>query len=275
MQGNKSLRGFISHIVERIYKDDVSGLAAQLAYFFLLSLFPLLIFLFALLPYLPFSYEEALNTIRAFAPEESMKIIESNLENLQGSGKLLSIAIIGTIWSASNGLNAIIRAFNHAYRVEESRSFFIARGMSIIFTFAMIFVFVVALLLPVFGKQIGVFLSNGLGLSEEFLAVWNMFRWLISPIVLFIIFTMLFWIAPNKRLKCLSIFPGALFTTIGWIVVSYLFSFYVDKFGNFSTYGSLGGIIVLMIWFYLTGLIIIIGGQINAILSEWKDPTCT
>ncbi len=177
---------FFKTFIKRLQMDDVSGLAAQLSYFFLLSLFPLLIFLFTLLAYLPFSQEDILNTVRTYAPDDSMKIIEANLSKvMEANGTLLSFGVIGTIWSASNGMNAIIKAFNHAYDVKESRTFFISRGMSILLTLAMIFVFIVVLLLPVFGKQIGVFLFAEIGQSDEFLTIWNQLRWVISTLVFF------------------------------------------------------------------------------------------
>ncbi|RUQ25558.1 YihY/virulence factor BrkB family protein [Peribacillus cavernae] len=267
---------FLVNLFKRIHRDDVPGLAAQLAYFFLLSLFPLLLFLVTILPYLPFSHQDILSVVRSYAPPESMKLIEENLEEvMRGNGKLLSFGIIATIWSASNGINAIVRAFNKAYNVVEDRHFLVARGMSIILTVAMIFVFIVALLLPVFGKQIGLLLTAHFGFSDEFIQVWNALRWVISSLVLFFVLVMLYWMAPNKKVTCLSVFPGAFTATIGWSLVSLGFSFYVDKYSNYaSTYGSLGGIIVLMIWFYLSGFIIIIGGEINAVESERKEPNC-
>lgn len=266
----------IPRLVKRIFANDIFGLAAQLAYFFLLSLFPLLLFLVTLLPYLPITQEDILGVIRDFAPGESMQLIETNINQLsQKNGKLLSFGIIATIWSASNGINAIVKALNSAYEVEESRPFLIARGMAILFTFAMLFVFVVALLLPVFGKLIGIYLFAKFGLSDEFMSIWNTLRWLVSSIILFIVFTGLYWIAPNKKLKCITVVPGAIFATFGWILSSLAFSYYVTNFGNYSaTYGSIGAIIVLMIWFYLTGVIIIIGGEINAIFSKYKNDDC-
>ena len=186
----------------------------------------------------------------------------------------MSFGVIATLWSASNGINAVVRAFNKSYDVEETRSFIVARGMSILLTIAMIFVFIMALLLPVFGREIGVFLFSQLGLSDEFLVTWNMLRWLISLLILFIVFIGLYWIAPNKKLTCTSAIPGAIFATVGWALVSYGFSFYVGNFGNYTaTYGSIGAIIVLMIWFYLTAFIIILGGEINAYYTA-KDKNC-
>lgn len=261
---------FIKELFKRFNKDEVGGLSAELAYFFLLSLFPFLIFLVTLIGYLPLSQVDVLGFIREYAPGETMDMIEKNLNAIIGShnGKLLSFGIIATIWSASNGINAVVRAFNRAYDVKESRSFFVARGISILLTFAMVFVIIVALLLPVFGKQIGMFVFSSLGLSETFLDIWNAARWIVSALILFIVFTFLYFIAPNKRLKIREVISGAFFATFGWMFVSLAFSYYVSSFGNYTaTYGSLGGIIVLMIWFYLSGMIIIVGGEINAILN--------
>ena len=265
---------FLKELFKRFRKDEVGGLSAELAYFFLLSLFPFLIFLITLVGYLPVSEVNVLNYLREYAPTGTIEMIEKNLEVIIGSqnGKLLSFGIIATIWSASNGINAIVRAFNRAFDVTENRHFLLARGMSILLTFAMVFVIIIALLLPVFGRQIGVFIFSTFGLSDVFLDIWNALRWIVSACILFIVFTSLYYFAPNKKLKVKEVIGGSFFATFGWMFVSLGFSYYVSSFGNYSaTYGSLGGIIVLMIWFYLSGLIIILGGEINAILNMKPD----
>jgi membrane protein len=263
---------FFRQMWHRIQEDDVPALAAQLAYFFLLSLFPLLIFLVNLVPYLPITEVDILGFFDDYAPGESMDLIKNSLEDImKKDGKLLSFGLIASIWSASNGIDAIVRAFNKAYRVEETRSFFVSRGMAIILTFAMIFVFLVALILPVFGREIGILLFAQFGMSEEFIAVWNMLRWLISILILFTVFLGLYWIAPNKKISCTSGLPGSIFATAGWVLSSLGFSYYVSNFGAYTaTYGSIGAIIVLMIWLYLSAYIIIIGGEINAYFSDRK-----
>ncbi|MEH7417897.1 YihY/virulence factor BrkB family protein [Neobacillus drentensis] len=261
----------------RIEEDDLPGLSAQLAYFFLLSLFPLLIVLFTLLPYFPIPHQDMLGMIRDFAPEEAMKLIEKNVKEIMShrNGGLLSFGIIGTIWSASNGINAIVRAFNKAYDVKESRSFIVARGMAVLLTFGMIFVFLLAIILPVFGREIGLFLFSKLGYTSQFIKLWNALSWLVSAIILFLIFTGLYWIAPNVKLKCRSAFPGACFATVGWIISSIGLSFYVNNISNYSlTYGGIGAIIVLMIWLYLSAFIIILGGEVNAFYSEKYRTNC-
>nr|WP_260871713.1 YihY/virulence factor BrkB family protein [Bacillus sp. X1(2014)] len=261
----------------RVDEDDLPGLSAQLAYYFLLSLFPLLIVLFTLLPYFPIPHQDMLGVVRDFAPVEAMDLIEKNVHNIMNhrNGGLLSFGIIGTIWSASNGINAIVKAFNKAYNVKESRSFIVSRGMAILLTFGMIFVLILAIVLPVFGREIGIFLFSQLGYTTEFIKLWNTLSWLVSAIILFLIFTGLYWIAPNVKLKCRSAFPGAAFATIGWIVSSIGLTFYVGNISNYSlTYGSIGAIIVLMIWLYISAFIIILGGEINAFYSEKNRKNC-
>lgn len=261
----------------RIEEDDLTGLSAQLAYFFLLSLFPLLIVLLTLLPYISIPHQDILGLFSGFAPAEVMDLIESNISYVMNNrnGGLLSFGIIGTIWSASTGISAIVRAFNKAYNVKESRSYIVAQGMSILLTFGAIFVFILAIVLPVFGKAIGIFLFSKLGFANEFLTVWKALSWLVSTIILFLIFTILYWIAPNVKLRCRSAFPGATFATIGWIISSLGLSFYVERISNYSlTYGGIGTIIVLMIWLYISAFIIIIGGEINAFYTGRSKTNC-
>lgn len=261
----------------RIEEDDLPGLSAQLAYFFLLSLFPLLIVIFTLMPYIPIPHEDMLGMIRDFAPTEAMQLIETNVKYIMNhrSGGLLSFGIIGTIWSASNGINAVVRAFNKAYNVKESRSFIVSRGMAVLLTFGMIFVFILAIILPIFGREIGLFLFSKLGYTSQFIKLWDTLSLAVSAIILFLIFTGLYWVAPNVKLRCRSAFPGAAFATLGWIISSMGFSFYVGNIGNYSlTYGSIGTIIVLMIWLYISAFIIILGGEINAFYSERNRTNC-
>lgn len=262
---------FGKQLFKRFNDDDVTGLSAQLAYFFLLSLFPFLIFLVTLVGYLPFNYQDILDFMATYVPTGTVELLERNIEQIVNNrnGGLLSIGIIGTLWSASNGTNAIMRAFNKAYDVNEDRSFIVSRLIAIVLLLAMLLVIVVAFLLPIFGKTIGIYIFSFIGISEGFLQVWSTLRWVISSVVFFIVFISLYMLAPNKMVHIKDAVIGALFATIGWQVVSLGFSYYVNTIGNYSTaYGSLGGVIVLMIWFFISGVIIITGGEINAILRH-------
>ncbi|WP_416043039.1 YihY family inner membrane protein [Bacillus halotolerans] len=264
---------FLKELFGRYTLHEGQSKSAELAYFFLLSLFPFLIFMLTLTAYLPISTDDVLGVVKQYAPGSAMSLVESITHQTLNdrNGGLLSFGIIAALWSASNGMNAIVRSLNHAYEVEENRSFIIVRLTSIFLTVAMVFTILVALLLPVFGRQIGMLAADFVGASDLFLSIWTAIRWGVSPLVLLIVFSALYVIAPNKKLSLRFVMPGALFAAIGWIVVSTLFSFYVSTFANYSaTYGSIGGIIVLMIWFYLSGILIILGGEINALLHKRK-----
>ncbi|AZB41672.1 YihY/virulence factor BrkB family protein [Bacillus sp. FJAT-42376] len=263
-------------LLRRFSRDEVAGLSAELAYFFLLSLFPFMIALITLIAFIPLSVEDLLKFIRQYAPADSIMVMESALYQLmnQESGLLFTFGILAAIWSASNGIDSIMRAFNRAYDVRENRSFLKSRAIAILLAIVMMAVIVIALLFPVFGQEIGLFVFSAFGIPELFFTVWNIIRWVASAIIIFFIFILLHKLAPNKRMMWSQAFPGALLSTVGWIVVSYLFSNYVSNFGNYSaTYGSIGGIIVFMIWFYLTGMIIIMSGELNAILVKRDEDT--
>jgi membrane protein len=264
---------FIILLIKKIQYNDVPGLAAQLAYFFLLSLFPMLIFLVTLLPFTPITQQDIFRLVKDFAPPETYALIHDTLGEIMASrsGGLLSIGFIATLWSASNGMNALIKSLNRAYEVDEKRSFFVARSLSVVLTVALIFVFLLALLLPVFGKQIGLFIFSFLGLSGEFLKIWGIIRWTLTPVILFLIFLTIYYLAPNIRIRCIRAVPGAVFATAGWIIVSLGFSYYVSNFGNYTaTYGSITGIIILMLWFYFSAIIIMVGGEINSYFTKKK-----
>jgi membrane protein len=189
------------------------------------------------------------------------------------SGGILSVGIIVALWSASKGMNAIIKSLNRAYDVEESRSFFVVRGISIVLTIAMIFVILTALLLPVFGERIGMYIFSSLHLSDEFILIWSSIRFVLCPLILFFIFLILYYFSPSQKITCRTAVPGAAIAAIGWLLISLGFSFYVNHFSNYSaTYGSLGGIIILMLWLYVSAFILMLGGEINALLHKKGKP---
>ncbi|GAB3042642.1 YihY/virulence factor BrkB family protein [Virgibacillus ainsalahensis] len=264
---------FTKQVYGRIMNDDIFGLAAQLAYFFLLSLFPFLLFLLTLIGYLPINDQVVIDLLADYAPAQIVDLINTNISQLvnEQNGGLLSIGIIGTLWAASNAINAMTRSFNKAYEVEENRSFIVARLIAIVLTVAMVLVICIAFLLPVFGRIIGEYIFSFFGLSAGFLSIWETFRYVISSLIFFIVFLALYKLAPNKRIYFKNAVWGALFATVSWQLISLGFSFYVSNMGNYSaTYGSLGAVIVLMIWFYISGIIIMTGGVINAVIRKNK-----
>ncbi|WP_375091023.1 YihY/virulence factor BrkB family protein [Peribacillus sp. RS7] len=267
---NKSIK-FSKKLIKEIKEDRVTGLAAEQAYYYLLALFPLLILLLSILPYLNIDIQTALDTIKTFMPAETMEVIEKNIINIlsERNGGLLTFGFLGTIWSASNGMNAFIHSMNIAYDVEETRNFIKARFISIVLTLGLVVAFIVMLGLPVFGKVIIDLLQQVIPIPEEMQILFSLLRWVIAVVVISLVLTFLYRFAPNKSFPIKHVIPGAVTATVLWLGISLGFSFYISNFANYSsTYGSLGGVIILMIWLYLSGLIFVIGGEINAILHR-------
>ncbi len=257
-------------LVNHINEADVMGLSAQLAYFFLLSVFPFLLFLVTLLGYFPIDDRAFMEFIEAYLPNQVVAMIDSNLTSIMEnrSGSLLSVGIIGTLWSASNGFNAISKSFNKAYRVEENRSFLLNRLVALGLMLGLLLMIAIALLLSVFGKLIGEQLFSLIGLND-YLNAWNITRWIATSLTFFVALLLLYKLAPNEKVLFRHAIWGAIFATIFWQLTSLGFSFYVNTLGNYSaTYGSLGTVIILMFWFYLFGIIITTGGVINAYIKE-------
>lgn len=270
---NTAFYRFGKDLVNHFIRDDVSGLSAQLAYYFLLSLFPFFIFAFTLLGYLPISTHDVLVVLEKIIPGKVTSSLETTLHQFLNTkrGWLLFFALIGTLATASGGINALIYALNKAYDVAQERSWWLTRILSVLFTIGMVIAILLTLIFPVFGKMIEVFIIQDFGPSPSILFLWSLLRWTISLLFLIILFVLLYYFAPNRKVPLRHVLVGAIFAAGGWLLVSWGFSFYVNNFANYSlTYGSLGGVIVLMTWFYLSAMIIILGGQVNALLEKGR-----
>ena len=159
-------------------------------------------------------------------------------------------------------MTAIMNSFNVAYDVEDNRNGILLKILSVIFTIVLGVVFLVAMALPTMGSVIAHFLFGPLGLDSQVKWIFSLIRVVLPLIIILILFTILYSVAPNVKTKLKSVLPGAIFTSVIWLLGSFAFGFYISNFGNYSkTYGSIAGIIILLIWLYLTSFIIIIGGN--------------
>ncbi|WP_256440531.1 YihY/virulence factor BrkB family protein [Jeotgalicoccus sp. WY2] len=166
-------------------------------------------------------------------------------------------------------MTALMNAFNVAYDVEDSRNFVKAKLLSVFFTVILSLSVILTFVLIVFGEQIGNLMFGVIGLDDQFSLVWNLVRSILPVLLVFIVFLIMYITAPNIKLKIKSVIPGTIFTTVAFLVASWGFSFYVSNFSNYSaTYGSIAGVIILIFWLYITGVIIILGAQINSILYK-------
>ena len=270
-----TIRGFLQDMMYRIRTVDMVGMAAQLAFFFLLSFFPLVIFLVTLLPYLNLKQEQIFEFLKGITPPDVYMLVEDILREVLSNynGGLLSVGILGTIWSASRGVNALTRALNRAYDVE-SKSGVKNRLWSLLFTIALVGAVLIALVFPVFGQQIGNLLFSYIGLEGTSVETfWTLILWSTPLLLIFSVLWIMYWAIPNisHGLKYIKVTPGAIIATLGWLILTYGFSYYIQNFGNFGmTYGSIGGVIILMLWLYFLGMVIIFGGLVNASIAKRK-----
>lgn len=265
---------FLKNLYCRFRDDDVPAMGAQLTYYLILSFFPFLIFVIAVLSFTDFNTHEGIEGLTQILPDTSIQLILSVFEEIDGSksGSLLSLGLLATLWSASNGVNAVVKALNKAYDEEENRPFWKVRGISVLFTVILAVVILFAFIMLVFGRLIGEALYRFSLMPGSFDAFWSIGQFVIPLVIMVIVFVLLYRYTPNLRLTFKEVLPGAVFATFGWVVTSLLFSFYVNNFGNYTkTYGSIGGIIVLLMWLYLSSIIIVLGGEINATLHYHKE----
>lgn len=267
--GGLTVWELLKRVQRQLGKDDVSAYAAQLAYYFLFALFPFLVFLAALLAYIPIPdlFERIVALLGEFVPAEVMRQIEGNIEQLlsQPRGGLLSTAILGAIWISSSGFVAVSLSLNRAYGVREQRPFWKVRGLAILLTVGLALLVALWGMLLVFGPPLAGWLAERFGLGHLFEIAVQVVRWPLIAALMMLTIALIYYFAPDVEQEWRWITPGSIIATLVWLLVSLGFAYYVDNFGNYNhVYGSIGAIIILLTWLYLSALFLLIGGEINA-----------
>lgn len=263
----KKFKSIIVEVVKRSYEDDIFSLASQLAYNLLLAMFPFIIFLFTLVGYSSVNSRDIMEILREFIPKDTFLLVQKTVREIADTknGGLLSVSIILAVWSAASGINAVIKGLNKAYNEKESRGIVKVQLISVVFTVALAFVIMLTVVLLVLGQVNGYLLIGWFGYSGYFGFVWYILRFIIIVFMMIFVFSGLYIYAPCKRHSLKEVLPGSIFASVGWIISSLAFSFYVNNFGNYaSVYGSIGAVIVLMLWLLISSFIIILGGEINS-----------
>lgn len=267
--GGLSVIELAKRVGREFSEDQLSGYAAQLAYYFLFALFPFFIFLTALLAFIPVPdlMEKIIDLSMSFVPASAADIVEDNIAVLvtQPRGGLLSFGILLALWSASGAVAAITESLNRAYGVKESRPFWKARGIAVLLTIALAAMIILCMVFLVLGPSWIGYVANLVGLGPVFEQVWLILRWPIIVSMMISAAAVVYYVAPDVEQEWRWITPGAVFSVLMWFAVSALFGYYVDNFAEYNkTYGSIGAVIVLLLWMYLSGLSLLLGGEINA-----------
>lgn len=248
--------------------DDMLTYAAALSYSSLFALFPFLIFLITLLGFLNISefFDWLLEQAESALPADSYRLVEDVIGQIQGQprGGLLSISVVVALWGASSGMRSLMNAMNVAYDVEESRPALRRYGLSVVYILGLAGLLIASAALMLMGPRVMEWVADQVGLGSLFVTIWTWLRWPVIALLLLVTAGVIYALVPNHGQPFKLITPGAVLAVVIWLVASVGFSFYVSSFGNYSaTYGSLGGIIVLLLYFYIASAVLLFGAEVN------------
>jgi membrane protein len=273
--------GTLKATVQEFQRDDALGLAAQLAYYLILALFPFILFLVAVLDAFsstsPQFVNELFDYLRQVMPAQVFDLIEAyterTLRNEDTAPGLLSVGILGTIWVASGAFSALINALNRAYDVQETRPFWKVKAIAILMTLGLSALVLVGALLLIAGPSIGRTIAEVFTLGDEFMLVWGIARWPAALLFMVATVALLFYFAPDAGQPFRWITPGGVVGIALWVLASLAFNLYLSSdFNSYNkTYGSIGTVIILLLYLYISSLTILFGATLNATLVRIKE----
>ncbi|MGL4792075.1 MAG: YihY/virulence factor BrkB family protein [Anaerotignaceae bacterium] len=265
---------FIKKMVISYFEDGVGNSAAALTYYMIFSLFPLIILGSILLGYANISEEVVTSSLMGVLPTEVIGIIEKYLVYVSEnkSSNILLISLLFTVYFPIRTMTKIMDEINRAYKVTTKRKIVKKIILVIVFTLFFLFTILISFFLLLVGRNLMTFISNFINISMEFIDSWVVYRFIVMAAICFIAIMLLYLIAPNCKVTLKEAFPGAVVAVMLWLLFSVGFSFYVENMGNYSIlFGSLGAIIVLLIWIYSMTVILLMGAKMNNILKEMKN----
>jgi membrane protein len=257
----------------RIVNDDLLGWSAQLSYYFFLTLFPGLICFVALASFFPVEHltDVVLALLTRIAPPDVLSLVERQLTVIaeQRSAGWLTFGIIGTAWTASAGMQTLIRTLNFAYHVPETRPWWRVRLRAIALTFVMAVFAIASLAIVLVGPMIGERVAAALHLSSVFLQTWWIVRWPVIVGLAVAGLAFVYHVGPDASQRWSGTIPGSCFATGVWIGASLGLRWYVSSLATYQkTYGTIGATLVILLWFYVSGLAMLAGAELNSVMNE-------
>ena len=271
MEKMKKLYEKCGELTSDISRHHVGAYAAQTAYFLMLSLIPIILLLLTLIKYTPVTKADVMTAVIQVFPSSVDSLITSIVNQVYNQSMgVVPLTLIVTLWSAGKGVLALTTGLNCVYKCNETRNYVILRIRATVYTVMMILVIIFLLVLAVFGNTLNIFIGRHIpimaGIADKMLEL----RSIITPVVMIIFSLIIYKFLPNRKCKFWSQIPGAVFATIGWMIISWIFSVYVDIFTGFSSmYGSLTTIVLIMLWMYFCMYSTLLGGEVNMRLENW------
>jgi membrane protein len=264
---------FLKKLARRIADNAVTDRSATLAYYFIFALFPFLFTLVTLAAYLPVknAIAELMARIDPLMPGEAMSIIDAQLHSLatQQRPRLLTFGLFLALWSASRGVDALRTALNLSYDVKESRPWWRVQLLAVAVTIATSLLMLLSIAGLALGSSAGLWLAARLHVDQFWTLLWVWLRWPITAGGVMLVLALLYYFLPDVKQEWRYVTPGSVLGTFLWLLMTWGFSVYAENFGSYDkTYGAIGGMIVLMTWFYISGFVFILGGEVNALLEH-------
>ncbi len=274
-----SVTTLVKRTLTEFMDDDMPTFAAGLAYQALFSLFPFLLFLLTLVSalHLPDFFAWLREQASLVLPNQAVDLVNPIIDQMQDqSSSFLSFGILLALWSASSGIRSIMNALNHAYDVEEQRSVVKRFSLSIVYTIGIAVLLLCAAGLMIIGPQVMGWLASQVGLEDYIVSLWTWLRWPVAILLMMMTVAMIYYVAPDVEQDFRFITPGSVLAVMIWIGASLGFGYYVSNFADYNAmYGSIGAIIVLLLYFYISGAVLLLGAEVNAVIehhsTEGKD----
>jgi membrane protein len=266
----------IKLVAKKIGDDELSTRSGALSYYFLLALFPMLLFLVSMVgviagPGSPMR-DSIITGLGRLAPGSASDLVHRVVSQTfkSSSGLKLAAGIVGALWAASGGLSAVVTSLNVVYRTRETRPWWKQKATVVGLTLALAVLIIIALVLVLYGGKIGQLVAGYVGLGSVFSVVWKVLQWPVSLGAMFLSFSLIYYFAPDiEDRKWYWITPGAAGGVALWLLASFGFRIYLHFFNSYSaTYGSLGAAVILMLWLYITGFAILFGGEVNWVIEN-------
>jgi membrane protein len=265
----------LKRTVKEFREDNLTDWAAALTYYSVLAIFPALIVLVSILGLVGESATQPLiDNLGKVAPGPAQEIFTNAIKNLKGSqgtaGVLFVVGLLAALWSASGYVAAFMRASNAIYDIEEGRPIWKTLPVRVGLTLILMFLLAMSAIAVVLTGGLAKAIGNVIGLGDTALTVWDIAKWPVLLLVVSFMFALLYWAAPNvKHPGFRWISPGGLLAVVGWLIASAAFAFYVSSFGSYNkTYGALGGVVVFLVWLWLSNIMILLGAEFNAELER-------
>lgn len=272
----KKIRKIVNALYTEMSHSNIDTYAANAAYFTFLSLIPLLLILFEIIPLTSISEKDVVTLITGFFPDYFASIIGDIINDVYKSAvATLSISIFILVWSGAKGILSIMKALNGIYELKENRNYFKVRFWACIYTVALMIMVVISLFIMVFGKALTEFILKDLPDIKYVVDVLLAFRFLFGWLLLVLFFVFLYVFIPNRHMKLMSQLPGAIFASVGWVIYSFCFSIYVKYSNALSMYGSISTVIMIMIWLYMCMYLLMLGALLNKIILTEKNKLLT